>query len=240
MVRFIPLGKPCPPITDKVTDRIPILHTSSSLCLFGLSSIVMASKRTIEWVLWEHKASESKNANNWKDNMMALSTFTTVEQFWKYINFIPTPSKVFFDGTYRFKVDNKTIEEYSLFKKNIEPEWGDPANAIGGEWQCRQFLDSESLDSQWQNILLSAIGETMEELIDAPDGTKTLSSVINGVRVVDKSRAFPLYRFEIWLSTTDTAVRDRVKDRLEEIVAQGQSLANRKQAPSKWEWKDHS
>ena len=171
---------------------------------------------------------------------MALSQFTTVEQFWKYINFIPTPSQVFFDGTYRTKVDNKTIEEYSLFKKNIEPEWGDPANVIGGEWQYRQCLDSETLDLQWQNILLSAIGETMEEIIDAPDGTKTLSSVINGVRVVDKSRAFPLFRFEIWLSTRDVAVRERVKDRLEEIMTQGQSLANRKQAPSKWEWKDHN
>jgi hypothetical protein len=190
--------------------------------------------------LWEHKAAESKNSSNWKDNMTAISNFTTVEQFWKYINFIPTPSHVFFDGSYRYKVDNKTIEEYSLFKKNIEPEWGDPANVIGGEWQCRQFLDSESLDLQWQNILLAAIGETMEEIIDAPDGSKTLSSAVNGVRVVDKSRAFPLYRFEIWLSTRDPAVRDRVKDRLEEIVTHSQSLANRKQAPHKWEWKDHT
>ena len=172
--------------------------------------------------------------------MTAISNFTTVEQFWKHINFIPTPSQVFFDGTFRSKVDNKTIEEYSFFKKNIEPEWSDPVNAIGGEWQCRQCLDSESLDLQWQNILLSAIGETMEEIIDAPDGTKSLSNVINGVRVVDKSRAYPLCRFEIWLSTRDPVVRDRVKDRLEEIAAQGQSLENRKQAQSKWEWKDHA
>jgi Eukaryotic initiation factor 4E len=172
--------------------------------------------------------------------MMALCSFSTVEQFWKYINFIPTPSQVFFDGTYRTKVDSKTIEEYSLFKKNIEPEWGDPANVIGGEWLCRQCLDSESLDLQWQNILLSAIGETMEELTDNADGSQSLSNMINGVRVVDKSRAYPIFRFEIWLSTRDVELRERVKDRLEEIVVHGQSLATRKQAPSKWEWKDHT
>lgn len=166
--------------------------------------------------------------------MFALCSFRTVEEFWKYFNHIPTPSQVFYDGEYRTKVDNKTIEEYSLFKKGIEPEWGDPLNVVGGEWFCRQSFDGESLDLYWQNLVFAAIGETMEQTT----GDGSLSAFVNGVRVVDKSRAYPMFKLELWLSTRDPGLREQVKEKLQELIAQGQS-SSRKTHP-KWEWKDHS
>jgi translation initiation factor 4E len=101
-------------------------------------------------VLWEHKsaAGQNKNPNQWKENMSELAHFSTVEDFWCYFNSIPKPSQVFFDGDCRKKVgpEGKTIEEYSLFKKGIEPEWGDAKNLTGGEWFCRQYFEADVLE----------------------------------------------------------------------------------------------
>merc|ERR1719296_343410 len=119
-----------------------------------------------EWVLWEH-AMGSKDPSLWKENMKQLCSFTTVEGFWQYFTHIPKPSEVFFDGENRKRVgpDSKQIGEYSLFKKGIEPEWGDPANRTGGEWFCRQAMDSNnsiyvgktwflvSLERHWKTLL---------------------------------------------------------------------------------------
>lgn len=65
---------------------------------------------------------------------MELCKFATVEDFWRNFAHCPKPSEVFYDGDCRKKVgpEQKTVEEYSLFKAGIEPEWGDPANVMGG------------------------------------------------------------------------------------------------------------
>ena len=96
--------------------------------------------------------------------MKALCTFSTIEDFWRYFNHIPKPSEVFFDGDCHKRVGekNEKIEEYSLFKKGIEPEWGDPRNCDGGEWFWRTNLDSDVLDLFWQNMVLGVVGETLE------------------------------------------------------------------------------
>jgi translation initiation factor 4E len=149
-------------------------------------------------VLWEHKAAGlgSKNSNQWKENMSELCQFSTVKDFWSNFNHIPTPSQVFFDGECRKMVgpDSKTVEEYSLFKKGIEPEWGDPQNVVGGEWFSRQSFDPDVLDSCWLNLVLGVIGETIE---DGSDEDRTFKDHVNGVRVVDKSRSFPLFKLEV-------------------------------------------
>jgi len=168
---------------------------------------------------------------------MELCQFKTVEQFWRYFHHIPKPSDVFFDGDCRKKVgpEMKTVEEYSLFKKGIEPEWGDPANATGGEWFCRQYFETDVLDLYWQNLVLGVIGETIE---DSSDEERTYEDHINGVRVVDKSRGYPMYKVEIWLNTRDIQVKNRIKDRLMDFITHGQP-PTRKTQP-KFEWKDHT
>lgn len=164
--------------------------------------------------------------------MVSLCSFNSAEEFWRYSNHIPSPSEVFFDGECRKKVDGKTIEEYSLFKKGIEPEWGDSQNVAGGEWFCRQYFDGDCLDLYWQNLVLAVIGETMEV------GDDEDSAMINGVRVVDKSRGYPMFKLEVWLATRDPTLREAIKDRLQEIITDGQP-AGRKAHP-KFEWKDHT
>lgn len=190
-----------------------------------------------DWVLWEHKSAEKKDPSKWKENMKQLCEFSTVEEFWSYFNHLPRPSEVFFDGDCRKKVgpEGKTIEEYSLFKKGIEPEWGDPQNVIGGEWFCRQYFELDVLDLYWQNLVMGIVGETIE---DGVDEEKTQEDHINGARVVDKSRNFPMYRLEVWINTRDDKVKSRLKERLMECLTDGQP-PSRKMQP-KFDWKDHS
>jgi translation initiation factor 4E len=193
----------------------------------------------IEWVLWEHKSAEKKDPSKWKENMKQLCEFSTVEDFWSYFNHLPRPSEVFFDGDCRKKLavgpEEKTVEEYSLFKKGIEPEWGDPQNVIGGEWYCRQYFEVDVLDLYWQNLVMGIVGETIEDGVDE-EGTN--EDHINGARVVDKSRNFPMYRLEVWVNTRDPKIKERLQKRLEEVLTDGQP-PSRKMHP-KFDWKDHS
>lgn len=185
-------------------------------------------------MLWKHTGGHKKDPNAWKDSMKPLCSFSTIEDFWRYFNHIPHPSKVFFDGDYRKRVglSNEIIEEYSLFKKGIEPEWSDPKNGPGGEWFWRTNLDGELLDAFWQNMVLGVIGETIED--------PALGAHINGARVVDKGKNYPIFKLELWIDTKDVSVRERIKAKLVETMTDG--LPGHKIAKNnpKFEWKDHS
>jgi translation initiation factor 4E len=169
--------------------------------------------------------------------MKELCAFKTIEDFWRYFNHLPRPSEVFFDGENRKRIgpDQKIVEEYSLFKQGIEPEWGDPKNVIGGEWFCRQFFHSDVLDLYWQNLVLGVIGETIEDGIDEQN---PMSSYVNGARVVDKSKNFPMFKIELWLNTRDPQIRERIRQRMVDIVMDGQPPLAK--AYPKFDWKDHS
>lgn len=168
--------------------------------------------------------------------MRELCEFKTVEGFWQYFNHFPRPSEVFFDGESRKKVgpEGKIIEEYSLFKKGIEPEWADPANIQGGEWFCRQFFESDVLDLYWQNLIMGAIGESLDSGIA---GAKDLPCV-NGVRIIDKGKGYPMFKLELWANTRDPVVKEALRERMLEIITDGQP-PSRKGHP-KFDWKDHS
>jgi translation initiation factor 4E len=98
-----------------------------------------------------------------------------------------------------------------------------PSCYTAGEWFCRQAFSPELLDLYWQNLVLAVIGEAIE---DSSDISRTNEDHINGVRVLDKSRNYPLFKVEIWINTRD------------EFIVDGQP-AHDKTVP-KFEWKDHS
>lgn len=191
--------------------------------------------RPAEWVLWEHAGGANKDPNTWKENMKALCEFRTVEGFWQYFNHLPRPSEVFFDGECRKKVgpEGKTVEEYSLFKKGIEPEWGDAENVKGGEWFCRQYFESDVLDLYWQNLVMGIVGESIDDGLD-----DTGLSYVNGARVVDKGKGYPMFKLEIWVGTRDVVLREKIRDRLLQVLTDGQPPS--KKAHPKFDWKDHS
>lgn len=213
-------------------------NSHNKLCSSQFSPLTLQKPLPTEWVLWEHKsASGAKDPSKWKDNMQQLCSFSTAENFWQYFNHLPRPSEVFFDGDCRKKIgaEGKTVEEYSLFKKGIEPEWGDPKNVIGGEWFCRQYFELDALDLYWQNLVLGVVGETIE---DGADEGRSYEHHINGARIVDKSRNYPMYKLEVWIDTRDPTIKEQIRTRLLEIMTDGQP-PSRKMQP-KFDWKDHS
>ncbi|KAL7537029.1 hypothetical protein ACHAWF_005639 [Thalassiosira exigua] len=166
--------------------------------------------------------------------MKELCSFSTIEDFWRYFNHIPHPSKVFFDGETKKRVgpSDEIIEEYSLFKRGIEPEWGDPKNKMGGEWFWRAHLDADVLDLFWQNMVLGVIGEAMED--------PTLGFHINGARVVDKGRNYPIFKIELWLDSKDVTVREMIRTKLTDTMTNGLPSHKLAKNSPKFEWKDHS
>lgn len=183
--------------------------------------------------MWEHLGG-SKDPKDWRANMNQVCSFSTVEDFWRYFNFLPKPSEVFFDGESRKKVgpSQKVVEAYSLFKKGIEPEWGDPQNKCGGEFFCRQTMDVDSLNMYWQNLVLAVVGETMES-----PNTDLPNSIINGARVVDKGKQYPVFKLELWISVKDPDVRERLRDRLMSLITDG--CPTPKKGQLRFEWKNH-
>jgi translation initiation factor 4E len=208
--------------------------------LFGLKVCVSVSHiysciaNLTEWVLWEHAGGAKRDANAWKDSMKELCSFSTVEDFWRYFNHIPRVSQVFYDGDTKKRVgpNNKVVEEYSLFKKGIEPEWGDSKNQTGGEWFWRCNLDSDVLDLFWTNLVLAVIGETLED--------PTSGAHVNGARVLDKGKNYPIFKIELWIDTKDATVKEKIRARLVDIIAHGLPAHKMARNHPKFEWKDHS
>ena len=64
---------------------------------------------------------------------------------------------------------------------------------------------------------------------------------INGARVVDKSRSnYPMYKIELWLDSSDMAVKEKIKMRLEETMTHGLPPHKVSRNNPKFEWKGHS
>lgn len=78
--------------------------------------------------------------------------------------------------------------DYHLFKSGVRPEWEDPQNKHGGRW-AYTFKNSKANDETWLNIMLAAIGETLEDEQD---------NEVMGV-VVNIRKAF--WRVGLWTRT---------------------------------------
>jgi len=174
-----------------------------------------------EWVMWEHRAPD-KNSKSYEDNMAKLCEFATVEDFWLLWNNIPKPSQIFYDGRTRKRFKERTVESFSLFKKNIKPEWEDPMNRTGGEWFCRKMFPMPQLDGFWQDLVLGMIGETIDPADD-----------ICGARVVDKStNGRQMYRLELWMKKKDDGTAKELLERMNGALGKGSSAC-------KWEFRPH-
>merc|ERR1712194_785899 len=115
---------------------------------------------------------------------------------------------------------------------------GAPQNLTGGEWFCRQYLELDVLDLYWQNLVMSCVGETINDAV-APEEGENIQQYVNGARVVDKSRRYPMYKLELWLNTRDPVIKEKIKLKLVEIITDGQPPSKRPTA-TKFDWRDHS
>ncbi|ETV95132.1 hypothetical protein H310_11401 [Aphanomyces invadans] len=150
------------------------------------------------WSIWELR---EMSKGNYADKLHKLCTFKCVEDFWGYWNNLPKPSQVLNDGITKKKLGDRAIESFCFFRDGIKPEWEDPINLSGGEWQVALKLQAEELDDLWEKLVLGMIGETID-----PDAE------ITGARIIHKNKKDThSYRFELWLRSRDLELADEVR-----------------------------
>ncbi|PUU73671.1 hypothetical protein B9Z19DRAFT_1068790 [Tuber borchii] len=160
-----------------------------------------------KWTLWYTKPSSGKHGENWSDLLKEIQTFDSVEEFWAIYVHGPSP-QVYPSLTpiltpYKEQCSPPSAlankSDYQLFKFGIRPEWEDPANKRGGRFSFT-FHKGSNIDTQWLDVLLVTIGETLE-----PEGVSEVQGVVANIR-----KGFT--RISCWTRTTGLGRTDR--DRL--------------------------
>lgn len=101
------------------------------------------------WSLWFYDNDRNKT---WEENLIELTTFDTVEDFWRLYHHIKQPSEL------------RQGHDYAVFKQGIRPMWEDDANKMGGRWliSLEKKQRNSDLDRFWLDVVLLLIGENFE------------------------------------------------------------------------------
>jgi len=107
------------------------------------------------WSIWYDNPGKRTNVASWGDFLKKITTFATVEDFWRVFNNLKAASTL------------PQGSNYHIFKEHIEPKWEDVNNSKGGKWTVLVPPKNRAtnLDQMWLWTILACIGET----IRAPD-----------------------------------------------------------------------
>eukprot|EP01064_Diplonema_japonicum_P020887 TRINITY_DN30459_c0_g1_i1.p1 TRINITY_DN30459_c0_g1~~TRINITY_DN30459_c0_g1_i1.p1 ORF type:complete len:182 (+),score=52.49 TRINITY_DN30459_c0_g1_i1:44-589(+) len=105
-----------------------------------------------KWTMWYDSFKKQDPDKSWEENLMKVSDFDTVEDFWSTYNHIKRPTSLEYGANYH------------VFKSGIKPMWEDPANKEGGRFIIAiQPSKEEALNETWEHLLLAMIGEYVED-----------------------------------------------------------------------------
>lgn len=180
----------------------------------------------VEWVLWRHycRNAWAQSEQDWNDGIEQVCHFVsqrpTLEDEdedeksndTRDVPFLlPLPSESFFlkstqnSGKHWVLLQHK---EYSLFRKDVRPEWEDPQCQC--ELYAKHYLPPNLLDAYWFRLVKTGI---LEGFID--------DRYVVGIRVVDKSKGrHPMYKFEIWLNTKNPSILPIVRRQVMDCLQQ--------------------
>ncbi|KAF9257718.1 translation initiation factor eIF4e [Marasmius fiardii PR-910] len=114
---------------------------------------------------------------DYEAGLTVIGTFTTVEQFCRYFNWLKPPSKL------------ERNSNYHLFKEGIKPMWEDPANKDGGKWVLTMKNNPQLLDRCWSWVAMALVGEELEEDNDEICGAVvSLRSKVDRIQVWTRSK----------------------------------------------------
>lgn len=139
------------------------------------------------WTLWYNgPRKKSSGAHNWEKRYKQVTSFDTVQDFWRIFNNLTVPSKL------------PAGSDYHLFKEDIEPEWEQPQHHGGGFWTFRAGNKDaeEQVDFIWFQLLLSLIGNTL-------DGAEHVTGIVC-------SRRRGANRIQVWTSKLDARSEDNM------------------------------
>lgn len=150
------------------------------------------------WAIWEQimQSGSDGKSSQYSDATHKVSSFSTVQGFWKLWNHMPQPSELLEQKRMvREQTDGlHVIDAIMIFRENVRPEWEDKLNAQGGhfQFQLKPNVGGGQIDEYWNNLVLGMIGATIEP-----------AHMITGIRLVDKlsgPRAANVIRLEVWFS----------------------------------------
>lgn len=187
------------------------------------------------WVVWEQLVTQDgKAASQYSDVTHQVSTFASVQEFWKIWTSLPQPSELLeHKHMFRKHADgDQLIDALMIFREGVRPEWEDKANASGGhfQFQLKSTVGGGQIDEYWNNLALGIIGATIQP-----------ASMITGIRLVDKlsgPRAANVIRLEVWFqSYDDIQAREALRKSVELCMAT--RLDGSLGQPPKYETKSH-
>ncbi|KAK8786018.1 hypothetical protein V5799_007619 [Amblyomma americanum] len=143
------------------------------------------------WSLWYHKNDRNRS---WEENLLQISSFDTVEDFWALYNHMELPSKIA-EGC-----------DYSVFKYGIKPMWEDRRNSQGGRWFVKLRKNEAATDNCWLELLLCLIGEGFGEL-----GADVCGAV---VQIRKKSDMVSVWTADYRSKDSNTRIGEILKKRL--------------------------
>ncbi|CAG2179566.1 unnamed protein product, partial [Oppiella nova] len=127
-----------------------------------------------QWQLWYFRPGARGSA--WEDNLLDVTHFDTVEDFWALYNHIELASHL------------NAGSDYSIFKQGIRPMWEDDRNKAGGRWLFTfgkrgpgNREGGREIDKTWLEVLLCLIGEAFGD-----DSDQICGAVINIRGKMDK------------------------------------------------------
>jgi len=131
-----------------------------------------------QWQLWYFRP--DKKNSDWLSNLMDLTTFDTVEDFWSIYNHIELASNL------------SVGSDYSVFKNGIKPMWEDTQNKNGGRWLFSFSKNNKigsKCDQLWLEVLLCLIGEAFGDYSDLVCGaTINIRNRMDKISVWTKDR----------------------------------------------------
>ncbi|CAH2106982.1 unnamed protein product [Euphydryas editha] len=129
------------------------------------------------WSLWFYDNDRTKS---WEENQIELTTFDTVEDFWRLYHHIKLPSEL------------RQGHDYAVFKQGIRPMWEDDANKMGGRWliSLEKKQRNSDLDRFWLDVVLLLIGENFEHAEEICGAVVNIRAKIDkiGVWTADTSK----------------------------------------------------
>jgi len=167
------------------------------------------------WAVWEQIMQSSDKGAQYSDATHKVSSFSTVQEFWKLWNHMPQPSELLEQKRIvREQPDGlHVIDALMIFRDGVRPEWEDPLNSSGGhfQFQLKPSIGGGQIDEYWNNLVLGMTGATIEPV-----------NMITGIRLVDKlsgPRAANVIRLEIWFTNfDDNAAVNALKKNIEQCM----------------------
>ncbi|KAK6508271.1 hypothetical protein TWF506_010367 [Arthrobotrys conoides] len=141
------------PVIERMGNRAELKHTM----LKKLRPLPLRH----EWTFWHDKyqaetGSGTSGGDQYASQLKELANISTIQDFWQVYNNTDFESL-------------KLRDSFLLFKKNVKPVWEDPRNNKGGAWTFRISKTSNTSLEFWKSILLVAIGEQLQEVVEKGD-----------------------------------------------------------------------